>query len=276
MTITTLGSDVEIHGVENFDLSATLSCGQCFRFEQTTGGIWKGVAYGHVLAVSQRGDTLRFYQTSPALCRCLWIPFLDLGRDYGAVCRLAQTFPVLQDALCRAGGIHILRQQPWEALCSFILSQNNNIPRIQGIIRRLCEGFGDTLDGGMHTFPSADRLAQCSVADLEPLRSGFRAKYVLDAAQKVASGQVSIEKLNHLPLEDARRMLMTIHGVGPKVAECALLYGFGRMEAFPLDVWMKRAMARFFPQGLPEELKPCAGIVQQYLFHTVRTKQKTG
>ncbi|MCI8497320.1 MAG: DNA glycosylase [Clostridiales bacterium] len=270
------GPDVEISGVENFNLSDTLDCGQCFRFEQTTAGIWNGPAYGHLLSVSQQEDTLRFYHTSPALVRSLWVPYLDLGRDYQAVLERARQFPVLRESLCHAGGIRILRQQPWEALCSFILSQNNNIPRIKGIIRRLCEGFGEPLEGGMYTFPSAERLAGCSLTDLEPLRSGFRAKYVLDAAQKVASGEVNLKQIFRLPLEDARRTLMTIHGVGPKVAECALLYGFGRMEAFPMDVWMKRAMAQYFPQGLPQELVPDGGIVQQYLFHTVRTQQKTG
>lgn len=276
MVFKTLGRNVEITGVENFDLSATLDCGQCFRFEQTTDGIWRGVAYGQILSVAQQDGVLRFYDTTELLVRCLWLPFLDLVRDYRQVHDKAGQFPALKQALRYAGGIRILRQQPWEALCSFILSQNNNIPRIKGIIRRLCEGFGDPIEGGMYTFPSANRLARCNLSDLEPLRSGFRAKYVLDAAQKVASGTVSVAQIDRLPLDEARRVLMTIHGVGPKVADCTLLYGFGRMEAFPLDVWMKRAMAQYFPKGLPNELTPYAGIVQQYLFHTVRTERKTG
>ena len=152
-------------------------------------------------------------------------------------------------------------------MCSFIISQNNNIPRIKGIIERLCTFFGEDLGGGDFSFPSAERLAVLSEQDLAPIRSGFRAKYILDAARRVASGETELEKVAAMPIDEARAELQKIKGVGPKVAECALLYGFGRAEAFPVDVWVKRIMQELYPEGLPACTENVEGIAQQYLFH---------
>ena len=177
----------------------------------------------------------------------------------------------MAEAAAFAPGIRILRQEPWEALCSFIISQNNHIPRIKGIIERLCQRLGAEIPGtAWHAFPTAERLAACSLEDLAPLRAGFRAKYLLDAARKVASGQVDLARVAAAPVEEGRRELQTIFGVGPKVAECALLYGFHKTECFPLDVWMKRAMATLLPGRRPEEFGENAGLAQQYLFHYSR------
>ena len=119
-----------------------------------------------------------------------------------------------------------------------------------------------------------DTVAGLDEADLAPLRCGFRAKYILDAADKVASGEIDLPALREMELDEARKTLMTIKGVGPKVAECTLLYGFGRTECFPIDVWMKRAMAELFPDGLPECAVRDAGIAQQYIFHYMRTRDE--
>ena len=161
-----------------------------------------------------------------------------------------------------------------ELLCSFIISQNNNIPRIKGIIQRLCETLGEPSEEGLFHFPSPQRLAASSLEELAPLRAGFRAKYLLSAARLVTEGKVDLQAIPEMELEKARETLMLIHGVGPKVAECALLYGFHRLEAFPMDVWMKRVMAQWFPDKTPENFGPYAGIAQQYLFHYIRTFEK--
>ena len=145
-----------------------------------------------------------------------------------------------------------------------------NIKRIKGIVKRLCESFGDKIGEDLYAFPTAEKLAALDVKDLEPLRAGFRNRYIIDGAQKVASGEVDLEKCRTLTYEDARDELMKIVGVGQKVADCTLLFGLHRVESFPLDVWMKRAMAVLFPTLTPQDFGPYAGIAQQYIFHYSR------
>lgn len=257
----------------HFDLARTLDCGQAFRWEQLPCGSFHGVAFGRALTVRQEGDDL-FLTCGEAELAQVWQPYFDLERDYEALLHAFRADAVMQEAIAVSPGIRILRQEPWEALCSFIISQNNHIPRIKGIIRRLCEGFGEHLGGGDFTFPSPERLAALNAADLAPLRAGFRAGYVLDAAQKVASQEVALPALFTLPLEQARAVLQRIRGVGPKVAECALLYGCGRMDAFPMDVWMKRVLAEYYPGGLPACIQGSPGIAQQYLFDWRRSQKQ--
>lgn len=156
-----------------------------------------------------------------------------------------------------------MRQDSWECLISFIISQNNNIPRIKGIIDRLCGMYGGR-------FPEAGELSEETPESLEPLRSGFRAKYICDAAVKTASGVTDLAGIAAMPIEDARTELKKISGVGPKVAECVLLFGMHRTDAFPVDVWIKRVLSEYYPNGFPEYLKENAGIAQQYLFHYIR------
>ncbi len=263
-------NDLIVSGVRDFDLARTLESGQCFRFTPHPAGGYEGVAQGRPLRVAQQGDSLTFYQMTRQEFKALWLDYFDLARDYGALRALMCQDPVLRRAADFAPGIRILQQDGWEALCSFIISQNNNIGRIRGIVQRLCEHFGSPLPGGHHDFPPPQALAGLTPEDLAPLRCGFRARYILDAAAKVASGQVDLEAIKSLPLEQAQAELCKIVGVGPKVAQCALLFGFGRIECFPVDVWIGRAMKSLFPQGLPPETLPYAGIVQQYIFHYVR------
>lgn len=255
------------------NLRKTLLCGQCFRWRETAPGIFSGTAGGRRLVLTQQN--LPQLKQDP-----FWRSYFDLDTDYDALHRQLSTLhPNLREAAQHGAGIHILRQDPWEALCSFILSQNNNIPRIQGIVDRLCgESEGtNTLDAGFqespaaHPFPRPEALASLTETDLAPLRCGFRARYILDAARKVADGTVPLEKLRTSPLVEARTALMQIVGVGPKVADCTLLYGLHRMEAFPVDVWMKRAMTQWFPGIDPASFGPAAGLAQQYIFDWARS-----
>ena len=165
----------------------------------------------------------------------------------------------------------MLRQQPWEALCTFIISQNNNIPRITGIVGRMCAAFGRPLGGGWHAFPTPEAIAALAPDALAPLRAGFRARYLVDAARRVVSGEVDLEALGTLPLDEAQAMLTRITGVGVKVAACTLLYGCGRVECVPVDVWMRRVLDRLYPGGIPACTYGYEGIAQQYLFHCART-----
>ncbi len=253
-----------------FDLNNTFGCGQCFRWEEQPDGSFSGIVKGRYLHISRRGNTVVLQNCSKEDFQAVWQDYFDLDTDYDGIRQsLIQQNHCLQCAVDSIDGIRILRQEPWEALCSFIISQNNNIPRIKGIVSRLCEAFGTPVDGG-YTFPSAEMLAECSVEELAPLRAGFRARYLIDAARKVASGMVDLEKMYTLPIEDCRRELMSITGVGAKVAECTLLYGLHRLEAFPIDVWMKKALATLFHDITPESLGAYAGVAQQYIFHYSR------
>ncbi|NLG92068.1 MAG: DNA-3-methyladenine glycosylase 2 family protein [Clostridiales bacterium] len=248
----------------DFDLEQTLECGQCFRWERQPDGSYTGVASGHILNISE--------ENIPQIAQDeFWGNYFDLKRDYAKIrADLSAADRTLAQAAQFAPGMRILNQEPWEALCSFILSQNNNIPRIRGIVKRLCEQFGEPLGDGFYTFPSPERLAALEPEDLCEIRCGFRAKYVVDAARKVAFGLVDLERLKTAELSAAREQLMQIHGVGPKVADCTLLYGLHRLEAFPMDVWMKRAMQTLFPGRSPEAFGRYAGIAQQYIFHYSR------
>lgn len=249
--------------IKDFDLAETLDCGQCFRWNRQEDGSYTGVASGRVLSISR--ENLPMILEDP-----FWREYFDFNLDYEKIRTDLSAFdPVLASAAEFAPGIRILNQEPWEALCSFIISQNNNIPRIKGIVARLCNQFGRDIDGE-HAFPRPEALAELTEQDLSEVRCGFRARYLIDAAKKTAQGEIDFNKLKQIPLPEARAKLMTIVGVGPKVADCALLYGLHRLEAFPMDVWMKRAMGTLFPGKEPESFGKFAGIAQQYIFHYSR------
>ena len=250
-----------------FDLGLTLDCGQAFRWVQTGDDEWHGVAFSKPLTLKKTERVIEFIGTSREDFENIWIPYFDLERDYAALCRMFLADRYLAEAVDTCYGIRLLRQDPWEAICSFIISQNNNIPRIKGIIDRLCRLLGENLGGDDYSFPSAQKIAEAGVEALAPIRAGFRAKYIIDAAQKVANGEIDIEKIYSLSLDEGRDELIKIKGVGEKVAQCSLLYGFGKVDAFPVDVWVKRIMSELYPDGLPECTNGVRGIAQQYLFH---------
>ena len=256
--------------VSDLDLRQTLDCGQCFRWRERAGGGFDGVVRGRYATVYTDGDSL-IVDGADEADRALWRDYFDLDLDYSKIKReLSAVHPVMAEAARFAPGIRILRQEPFEALISFIISQNNNIKRISGIVERLCEGFGEPIGDGHYAFPTAERLAALSPDDLAPIRAGFRHRYIIDGAQKVADGTVDLEALRALPYDETKSRLMQITGVGVKVADCVLLYGLHRLEGFPLDVWMKRAMAVLFDNMDPAVFGDHAGIAQQYIFHYSR------
>ncbi len=259
------GNDILLKTAD-LDLDETLDCGQAFRWERIGSGsdcTYHGFMLNTPLTVSAENDHFRFFDTDEETFLNVWVPYFDLETDYSDIKRILSEDQALSKACAYAGGIRILRQDSWEALCSFIISQNNNIPRIKGIIGRLCEMYGG--------FPDISQMKDIVPDDLAPLRAGFRAKYIADCVKKLNDGEIVLDEIKDLPTEDIRKILMTIKGVGPKVADCAMLYGMYRIDCVPMDVWMKRVMEQFYPEGFPEFVLPYAGIAQQYLFHYMRT-----
>lgn len=269
MNYTTQNNDIILYQPD-FDLDETLDCGQAFRWEKISGKYdctYTGYFLDRPLTISQDDDHFIFHNTSEDDFLNIWADYFDLSTDYGSIKMRLSTDETLRKACEFAGGIRLLKQDKWECLCSFIISQNNNIPRIKGIISRLFQHYGH--------FPLPSELASETVESLGFLRSGFRAKYLIDAAEKTADGSLELESLPVMPIEDARKRLMTVKGVGPKVAECVLLFGMYKTEAFPVDVWIKRVMENYYPEGLPKETTGIEGIAQQYLFHYIRNLEKS-
>ncbi len=269
MNIKYINNNVILTDIKNFNIAQTLDCGQAFRWSKDDNDIWQGIAFGQFLKLKQTDDCITFFNTDEMTFNSIWRPYFDIDRDYTDIIKNISHNDTLKTAASYGYGIRILRQDPWEALCSFIISQNNNIPRIKGIVERLCVNFGNEIKGG-YSFPTAQKISSLSLDDLQVLRSGFRAKYILDAAKKVASGEIDFAKLNDMSTDETRNQLMTIYGVGAKVADCAMLYGMGRLDAFPKDVWIKRALDVLFGGELPESTSQYAGIIQQYIFFYAR------
>lgn len=259
--------------ISRFSLTDTLECGQCFRAQKLDEHCYLVFAGTQSAVFSQKGDLLYCSEETYAQWDSFWKSYFDFSTDYTSFLEEFCGDPLLESACKSFGGIHILRQDPWEALCSFILSSNNNIPRIRGIVDRLCTLLGERNPNG-YSFPCAERLAGCTLEDLMPIRAGFRAKYILDAAQKVASQIISLDAIKEADLQTARAELQKINGVGKKVAECALLYGFHRFDAFPIDVWINRILTEYYPNGISRQIQSCPGVAQQILFHYIRTNMK--
>ena len=250
----------------DIDIKRTFQCGQCFRWKQDADGVFRAIVKGKQITARETADGV---VVESKHSRGFLENYFDLNTDYGEYIRRFSADPVLKSACEHSAGIRILRQEPFETLISFIISQNNNIPRISGIIERLCENFGERADGGF-AFPSAKRLSGITAEELAPLRAGFRARYIADAVRRVNSGETDLESVYAMPLGNAREYLKQIVGVGDKVADCVLLFAFHKLDAFPKDVWVRRVMAEYYPNGLPECTRGAEGVAQQYLFDSIR------
>lgn len=274
MDIEKVNGDIILHGVECLDLDLTLDCGQAFRWVKQDDGSYSGVVKNVFLNIAKIDkNTFILKDTSEENFINIWKRYFDFDKDYVKICDTLKEDKLLSDTIDEYYGIRILNQDSWEALCSFVISQQNNIKRIKGIIERLCRQYGDEVKDGFYSFPSAERLSSLSVEDFEKLGTGYRAKYLERLAKSVSSGEIDFNKIKAMPLDEARKELLNIYGVGIKVANCALLFGFGFYDAFPVDVWMKRVM-EYYPNGLPKCFEGIGGIAQQYLFHWARNNLK--
>jgi len=266
--------------IENFDAEAIFTCGQCFRWEKEPDGSFTIVAKGRVLNVLQKGNEITFSNTTKEEFKEIWEDYFDLKRDYGKIISTLSKNPVIADSVSFGKGIKILKQDFFECLLSFIISANNNIPRIQKIINTLSMLWGEKISfmgKDYYTFPTPEALRGVTEEKMTPLRCGYRAKYIEKAVKQFLDGEADEREIYLMDQKKARECLMKICGVGPKVADCILLFSFGKFEVFPTDVWVKRVMGELF--GCDEKnatrmgqemFGEYAGIAQQYLFYKRR------
>lgn len=271
MQIKKVKNDVVILDCCDFDLEKTFECGQCFRWNKQIDGSYTGVVNNKVVHIHKINDEIILKGTSIEDFNDLLENYFDLKTNYSNINKAICDMPFIGDACKYSAGIKILKQDPWEVLISFIISQNNNIPRIKNIINSFCKKFGKKIYGEYFTFPAVEDLKNITLNDLCELKCGFRDKYIIDAIEKIINREVILNDLYFMDVQEARERLMKIKGVGKKVADCTLLYGFSKMNCFPVDVWIKKVITKFFENGLPPIKKEYMGIVQQYIFYYVRS-----
>ena len=301
--------------VRDYDLAATLDSGQVFRWRQFE-NFWHGVIGKQFVRLTQTENGIHAQAAAPVDDWNFLREFLQTETDLSAILKTFPDDEPMRAAVASCRGLRLLRQEPWECLASFILSSTKQIVQIRQIVALLCERFGERLappppvgravpcppppangrrlvrHDGAHgvmrpanfSFPSPQRIATCSEADLRACKMGFRAPGLLNAARQIAGGQLDLEKIRALDYAAARAELMKLHGVGGKIADCVLLFGYGFDAAFPVDVWIERALQElYFPRRRASDKRlhrfaathfgPHAGYAQQYLFHFMRTKR---
>jgi N-glycosylase/DNA lyase len=275
-----------LFAAHDYDLAGTLASGQAFRWIEQA-GVWTGVVHGRWVRLRQTPTGIAA-ETAAAPTDWAWLgDYLQTQQDLPTILSSFPDDAPLQAAVAACRGLRLLRQAPWECLASFILSSTKQIIQIRQIVDQLCRRHGEPLavpEGwpATHDFPSAARLAALSEQELRQCGMGFRAPYLFETAQRVAAGQIDLDKLQRLPLAQARSQLQALPGVGPKIADCVLLFSCGHTDAFPIDVWVMKALRRlYFPRRrvtLPrmrifaeQHFGPHAGYAQQYLFHYMRT-----
>ena len=268
-----------------YSLRRTLECGQVFRWTVNGSGA-VGIFRGWRWSVRQHGRRIYLLEEAGLNAgrpgpRGLW-QHLAVDAPLSRVERALARDPILRRILPHTTGIAVMRQDPWECLVSFVISAFNNIPKIRLSVDHLCRRFGEPLPGGGFGFPSAARLAASRLPALWACALGYRAPYVRGVARAVADGTVELERLAILPYEEAREALLAMPGVGEKVADCILLFALGREEAFPVDVWVQRAVQgaylrgrRFTPRAVGrwarDRFGPLAGYANQHLFLAARS-----
>ena len=269
-----------VRGIDRIDIERSCACGQSFRWKKDGDG-FVAPALGRVVRVCQNDCDISIYPCKKGEEKD-WLAYFDLDRDYAAIEKRLSVDEQLSMCIGSASGIRVFAQEPFETLITFIISANNNIGRIAGIVERLCALCGEKakLDGKeYYLFPKPESIAALEESELVRIGSGYRAPYIKKSAAIIAGGY-QLEKLRDMPLDIARKELLKFPGVGPKVADCVLLFGLGHTDAFPVDVWIGRAMSEIYFDGESPKKKQLeaairalgseSGIVQQYIFHYAR------
>jgi N-glycosylase/DNA lyase len=274
--------------VRDYDLAATLTSGQAFRWRERDGG-WEGVVGGRWVRLHQADQGITA-QTAQAGSDWNWLAhYLQTEIDLASVWLSFPDDAPMRAAVTACRGLRLLRQEPWECLASFILSSTKQIVQIRQIVALLCERFGESLlvpagHEPAFAFPTAHRLAACAESDLRGCKMGFRAPNLLRTAQMISAGELNLQSLHTRSVEEARDELLKLPGVGNKIANCVLLFAYGFQQAFPVDVWVMKALCElYFPKRRVNAKRLArftathfganAGYAQQYLFHYMRTRK---
>ncbi len=280
------GNNIVLKEYDSFCISETLECGQCFRFEKLGHEDYYIIAMERLLHIFNKGGYIVFENTSETDFKNIWYNYFDFGRDYSEIKNiLSSCDDTVKNAINHAPGIRILNQDFFECLISFIISQNNRIPMIKKVVANISQKYGKYLGefngNGCYSFPLPAELAKANEAELMECKTGFRAKYIIDAVSRVVSGEIDGHAFLNMSTGDVRERLMSIKGVGPKVADCVMLFSLSKSDAFPTDVWVKRVMSYFYFDGQDTPIKAIhnlanekfgkySGFAQQYLFNYAR------
>lgn len=276
---------MSVENITDFDLDHTFSCGQCFRWIKQYDGSYTGVVDGKVMNISKNADDIEIKSNAP-VSEIKLKEYLDLNRDYGQIKKKLSNDEILKEAISFGEGIRILKQDHWECLVSFIISANNMIPRIMRSVEKLSKNFGKPIEFSGETFFSFPSAKDINLADVEQIKEcgvGFRCNYISNVSKMIVSGEIDLDAIEKMETPRAREELMKIPGVGPKIADCVLLYSYGRYEVFPTDVWIKRIIEVLYlkneaklaeiQQFARERFAELAGFAQQYLFFYAREKK---
>ena len=276
----------EIEKNDSFNLVHIFECGQCFRWNKENDGSYTGVFKNNVLNIKEENGKIKFQGICNGNIEEAVKDYFDFNTDYTKIKQtLSRVDEYLEESIKYGNGIRILNQDLWEVLISFIISANNNIPRIKGIIERISKQYGKEIvykEKIYYTFPTPEELSKASVEDLRKLGLGFRDKRVYETTRKIHKGEIDLSKIAEMKdTNKIREILETMPGVGPKVADCILLFGLKRFEVFPIDVWVRRVMNDLYIKNEDEtkvnkkeienlaktKYAELAGIAQQYLFY---------
>lgn len=294
---------VVIKDASNFNIKQTFECGQCFRWERTESGSYIGVAFGRVIEVSQEGNDVIIYNTNKEDFENIWVDYFDLERDYSKVKEALSWDDTLKSAVEYGYGIRILNQDPFELVVSFIISARNSIPVIAKTIKKISERWGKAIDykgNTYYSFPTIESLAKASVDEIRETGASFRSKYIYDTTQKIYKCELAkegkleaskeeieeilekydLEKIMAMDADGCHKGLQEFMGIGAKVADCIMLFSMKKSSAFPVDVWVKRAMMHFYGADdaslnkirifARERFGEYSGFAQQYLFYYAR------
>ena len=271
--------------VRDYDLAATLTSGQAFRW-QPHGDRWIGIVDGRWVELQSSANGIIARTTSGEKDWNWLAHYMQVDADLNAILAGFPDDDAMRSAVVACRGLRLLRQDPWECLASFILSSTKQIVQIQQIVALLCERFGEPLPVPLkhkpaHSFPRPERLAGLTEIELRNCKMGFRAPYLLETARAISEKRLVLSSLAKMPVAEAREQLMALPGVGPKIADCVLLFAYGFPSAFPVDVWVMKALrGLYFPRRKPSRSRlqqftrtyfgQHAGYAQQYLFHYMR------
>lgn len=275
-----------LKNVENFDPKDIFECGQAFRWYKEKDDSYTTVAYGKVLNVKKEGTDVTLYPTDINDFNDIWFHYFDLERDYGVIKEALSVDPILKEAIEFGQGIRILNQEPFEILISFIISANNQIPRIKKSIESIALNYGKKIDTDLnnreyYSFPIPEELEDAELEEFNFLtKVGFRGQRVLATSKIILNKDLALDPIFNMTRDEGKLELMKLPGVGPKVSDCILLFAFNKDEAFPVDVWVKRVMEHFYlkkdtnVKHIGEHGKRIfgnlAGFAQQYLFYYAR------